>query len=307
MTQQQLENVYYLARRAKEQSDYATAARYYKDILYENPRDWEATFYVGLNDATSCTLAQFKIATDRIKNAFFQAFDLIDENSSGARSAVNEMVRVVLATLKNFKQTALNHYRQFSSLTNSLIEYNGHRNDVSTCAALCALHLELRAKNYEIKKKCVDLYLYAIDVQCDILSEFPRSSWSSLRTLVDDYTRKVQKYYPEYKNPIDEAIKKAPAPAAQSSSGGCYVATCVYGSYDCPQVWTLRRYRDFTLAKNIFGRAFIKTYYAVSPTLVKWFGNTQWFKKMWKAPLDKMVAGLKAKGVEDTPYKDKLW
>ena len=26
--------------------------------------------------------------------------------------------------------------------------------------------------------------------------------------------------------------------------GGCYVATAVYGSYDCPQVWTLRRVRD---------------------------------------------------------------
>ena len=29
-----------------------------------------------------------------------------------------------------------------------------------------------------------------------------------------------------------------------SSGGGCYVATAVYGSYDCPQVWTLRRYRE---------------------------------------------------------------
>ena len=43
-----------------------------------------------------------------------------------------------------------------------------------------------------------------------------------------------------------------------SSSGGCYIATCAYGSYDCPEVWTLRRFRDNTLAKNIFGRAFIK-------------------------------------------------
>ena len=33
-------------------------------------------------------------------------------------------------------------------------------------------------------------------------------------------------------------------------TGGCYVATAVYGSYDCPQVWTLRRYRDDILAKN---------------------------------------------------------
>lgn len=90
-------------------------------------------------------------------------------------------------------------------------------------------------------------------------------------------------------------------------SGGCYVATCVYGSYDCPQVWTLRRYRDDTLATTWYGRAFIHTYYAISPTIVKWFGNTHWFKKIWKNKLDKMVSYLRSNGVEDTPYQDKEW
>ena len=92
-----------------------------------------------------------------------------------------------------------------------------------------------------------------------------------------------------------------------SSSGGCYVATCVYGSYDCPQVWTLRRFRDNTLGETWYGRAFVRMYYAVSPTLVKWFGQTQWFKRMWKGTLDKMVDRLSSNGVEDTPYEDKKW
>ena len=92
---------------------------------------------------------------------------------------------------------------------------------------------------------------------------------------------------------------------ALKTAGGCYVATCVYGSYDCPEVWTLRRWRDCTLAETWYGRAFIKTYYAISPTLVKWFGHTGWFKKMWKGKLDRMVAKLQAKGYEDTRYEDK--
>ena len=91
------------------------------------------------------------------------------------------------------------------------------------------------------------------------------------------------------------------------SVGGCYVATCVYGSYDCPEVWTLRRYRDNTLAGTWYGRAFIRIYYAISPTIVKWFGNTAWFRKIWKAKLDKMVAKLQDNGVESTPYEDKDW
>ncbi len=91
------------------------------------------------------------------------------------------------------------------------------------------------------------------------------------------------------------------------ATGGCYVATAVYGSYDCPEVWTLRRYRDETLGSTWYGRLFIRLYYAISPTLVKWFGNTNWFKKMWKGKLDKMVKNLNDKGVENTPYEDKDW
>lgn len=94
---------------------------------------------------------------------------------------------------------------------------------------------------------------------------------------------------------------------SNKSKQGCYIATCVYGSYNCPQVWTLRRYRDYKLAKTWFGRAFIHTYYAVSPTLVKWFGKTKWFKKLWQSKLDKMVSKLQKQGFENTPYEDKNW
>lgn len=90
-----------------------------------------------------------------------------------------------------------------------------------------------------------------------------------------------------------------------NDSGGCYIATCVYGSYNCPQVWTLRRFRDNTLASTWYGRTFIRVYYAISPTVVKIFGKTKWFKKIWKNTLDKMVSELQSKGVEATPYQDK--
>ena len=88
---------------------------------------------------------------------------------------------------------------------------------------------------------------------------------------------------------------------------GCYVATCVYGSYDCPEVWTLRRFRDRVLARTWYGRLFIRTYYAVSPTIVKLVGGTGWFQSFWRARLDRMVASLQGKGFESTPYQDRKW
>ena len=101
-----------------------------------------------------------------------------------------------------------------------------------------------------------------------------------------------------------------PTPSGDGGSaqqGGCYVATAVYGSYDCPEVWTLRRFRDEVLAETWYGRLFIRLYYAVSPTAVKLFGESEWFQNFFRARLDKMVSGLQADGFASTPYQDQAW
>ncbi len=85
---------------------------------------------------------------------------------------------------------------------------------------------------------------------------------------------------------------------------GCYIATCVYGSYDCPQVWILRRYRDNALLKTWYGKLFVHTYYAISPSVVKLFGDKKTFHSFWKRKLDKITIKLYNRGYEDTPYQD---
>ena len=89
------------------------------------------------------------------------------------------------------------------------------------------------------------------------------------------------------------------------SSGPCYVATAVYGSYDCPEVWTLRRFRDFKLDETWYGRLFVKWYYATSPIFVKYFGNMRLFKSFGRRILDKIVANLNGKGYDNTPYNER--
>jgi len=89
-----------------------------------------------------------------------------------------------------------------------------------------------------------------------------------------------------------------------SKKDGCYIATAVYGSYDCPEVWALRRLRDYQLKQTALGRAYVRCYYTISPTLVKWFGGINWLKWLVRHRLDRLVTSLKSKGVEDTPYND---
>ncbi len=104
--------------------------------------------------------------------------------------------------------------------------------------------------------------------------------------------------------PLTSSLQPVPAPAPQKKQG-CYIATCVYGSYDCPQVCTLRRYRDIHLSATRLGRLFIKLYYAVSPTVVKHADRFPAFHKFWKNILDKKVKRLNADGYSGSPYKDK--
>lgn len=97
---------------------------------------------------------------------------------------------------------------------------------------------------------------------------------------------------------------KAHTNSNKGGNGGCYIATAVYGSYDCPQLWVLRRFRDYFLAESYLGRVFIKIYYTLSPSFVKWFGHYKVFNWVFKYPLDKLVKYLKNKGVSDAPYND---
>ena len=81
----------------------------------------------------------------------------------------------------------------------------------------------------------------------------------------------------------------------QKQGGACYIATAVYGSYDHPQTMVLRQYRDTVLAKSMLGRAFTKTYYTISPHLVKAFGSYPAFNSFWRKRLDAMIEWIHVK------------
>ena len=89
------------------------------------------------------------------------------------------------------------------------------------------------------------------------------------------------------------------------SSDGCYIATAVYGTYDCPELWVLRRFRDYGLRKSLIGSVFVRFYYAISPGLVRRFRNAESVKRTSKYVLDYLVGQLKKRGFDETPYYDR--
>lgn len=77
--------------------------------------------------------------------------------------------------------------------------------------------------------------------------------------------------------------------STSTSSGGCYIATMVYGDYDHPQVLILRDFRDNVLKKSVLGRAFIRFYYRYSPTWVKHLRNHTKINSFIRVLLDKFI------------------
>lgn len=297
-TSGELANLYQIARRAKDDNNGENAAKYYDMILVKDPTSWEASFYLVYFRAMECKIAQIQYAGISVANCIETVLKLIKDNVSDQdeqKSAYTEVATRVMMIADILFNCAKNHYDGIDAQIkiNHIQEWVNNAFAAMSCVYNLGDKLELLfGTDAEANALSVDAWKQGVTWHQSMMGNLEDKYRN--RNIVNDYVSKICKYNSSYTLP-------------QESTGGCYVATAVYGSYDCPQVWTLRRYRDFTLAETWYGRAFIHIYYEISPTIVKWFGHTKWFKKMWKGKLDRLVEKLQSEGVDSTPYEDREW
>ena len=295
-TSSELQNLYEVARRAKDSDNSEQAEKYYDQILVKDPSSWEANFYVVYFKAMSCKIAEIWNAGTSMSNCLEPVLSLVKKNVTDEeeqKKVLSEIYARTSSISDLLSSAAENHYNGID------IQIQGdyvqeYVNNASASATTMYVLGDLVDTLFEGKYNTISTSAWddGINIHNQYLKYLVDKTGNM--DIMKGYIEKIKKYNPDYK-----------APEFEQSQGGCYVATAVYGSYDCPEVWTLRRFRDNTLDSTWYGRLFIKTYYAISPTLVKWFGNTAWFKNFWRGKLDKMVSELRERGVESTPYKDK--
>lgn len=299
-TSDELKNLYELAKRARNDGNSTNAQKYYDQILVKDPNSWEAYFYSTFYQSMNCKIGEIGVAANRINNCESTVFELIKKNVTDPEEQ-KKTVKEIAGKLIFISDMLFNGYKNHYDGISYQVRGRFTQEYVYNCAAARDIVYDggdhiINIFGDEYGEIAADCWKLGISQHKILLYCF--SNQQINRDKINSYVEKVNKFDPEYQNPLTPQT---------TSSGGCYVATAVYGSYDCPEVWTLRRYRDNDLAESPLGRLFIHTYYAISPTLVKWFGHTEWFKNMWKGKLDRMVKKLQEEGYESTPYEDIQW
>ena len=296
-TTDELKNLYELARRAKGDNDSENAQKYYEQIIVKDPSSWEAAFYTTYYQAMNCKIGQIGLAANRVTNSLDTVFTLIKNNVTDAekqKAVVDEITIQLMLISRMLFHGYQNHYNGIDSQ----IQDRFKQEYINNCYAATEIVYtagDLLIKHFgDMYGKCAaDCWKLAVIFHNTLNGAMANKEANA--KVINEYNQKISKYDPTYKAPETN----------MKSDGGCYIATAVYGSYDCPEVWVLRRFRDNVLANAWYGRAFIRMYYFISPKLVKRFGNTIWFTQLWKPVLDKTVDFLRVKGFTDRPYNDK--
>ena len=253
-------------------------------ILLEDPMDWEAIFYTAYYDALNIPpSADYRHGMAICEQALNQTIQQISARVRRGHDRERILREITGSVLQ------LSQYIVYSSnaYVLSLPEQSrpqfvrNHRVHSTWAVASLLFHYGDRmlvqfSNTQAIHAMAVDVWKAGINlIASDKQAMSFHKKYSS--QMFEHYGNKIRAFDTNYVVP---------------TVGYCYIATALYGSYDCPKVQVLRRFRDNVLRKTWYGRRFIQFYYWVSPALVKYFGHTKWFNSYLRNIVDRMIMRL---------------
>lgn len=211
-TSGELENLYQIARRAKDDNNGENAAKYYDMILLKDPTSWEASFYVVYFKALECKIAQIRSAAISVSNCEKNVLMLIRDNvpEDEQADAVKEVMLRSLLIANMLANGAKSHYDEISpDIKNDYIQE--YVNNV--CAArdimyTCGTQIDsIFQENTEIGKLAADAWKSGIEIHTRVLSYF--ADKSANEEIIMSYVKKIGKYDSVYtENYINSKQKK---------------------------------------------------------------------------------------------------
>ena len=214
-----------------------------------------------VNDSSRELIAAFNKAME-----VFESLNTWDLGQPDLIGAANELIEVMQ---KSSDKQELSHIQEeflsFSNQTAQLLiaMVIRHGNEVSDSENSCIELLE-RIKNIYMEK----------DTRTHLLKNLG----------IIENNKRIND-----SNRLNEHMRRISNTQNNYTSGGCYIATMVYGDYEHPQVLVLREFRDNFLAHYLLGRVFIRFYYKYSPSWVEALEHNKMINKSIKKALNAFI------------------
>ena len=213
------------------------------------------------------------------------------EQVSGDLEYIGKQISSAINKLQNATASGKMNFRSDASMLMSASK-NRLINIKSALGQYDEVYLKISSEVVQVVLALMVQYVNATSSILGVESE----SVNVLRSLgTFDMNSDTRSRYTENKNTLEGMHRRSTTPSGGSggSSGGCYIATMVYGDYDHPQVMVLRDFRDNFLQKHALGRSFINFYYKHSPNWVKKMENNRIANMTIKSVLNQLIKVLK--------------
>lgn len=193
-TSDELDNLYQIARRAKNDNNSENAAKYYEMIMIKEPTSWEAAFYQVYFRAMNCKIAEIESAAYSVANCEQSVLTLIRdyvEDEEQQEQAVSEVVERCKSIARMLFNGARNHYQGIDSSirSNYIGELENRKSASRGILYQCGDYIDrIFGDKPEMAKYATEAWKAGIDLDESILHS----------DRVGKYTEKIGKYDPSY-------------------------------------------------------------------------------------------------------------
>ena len=228
---QRIANLYERARKSLEVGDLEHAAEYYKQILDENPNDWEAYFYSYLGEFPTFTHAQAGSVAEKLGNTIPPAYDMAIQNCNIVEATyrvkiISENFSNRLVSIATTGAALLREYEGGNAFTPAggvYVDMYAKLRPVGVNTIVnCVLAYETIDSKLEellnndridktVCKECL-LYIRRARYQIATMQFKPsagRTEYLIKRELIRDYAKKIQALDPNFKDPFGEPKTEA--------------------------------------------------------------------------------------------------
>lgn len=196
----ELDNLYELARRARENGDAEFGHRYYSEILIKVPYDWEAQFYTGYFRAF---LHDFLdgAAIDEFYSSTASAVSIIEgiEDVDEKNDAINLFTDETFGLVDSFYGS---YYEQMEYETRDWEYYEWCVNTLLELTYLLNNYGDLVENVTDDSYQCaLDAWIYSIDLHTPLYKDIGFFDRGEHDEYIDAYVEKIHEYNPDYVKP----------------------------------------------------------------------------------------------------------